>query len=293
MITTLHLGLSYACNLNCEHCYVQRKKDVLSVEQYKQLIRQLCDRGLMVIMYTYGEPLLSGKLHEVAEYASSLGISQIILTNGWFLTEETVRRLEKCGISSYNISLDSPCEAIHDSNRGQVGAWYRAVEVLRLLVRLGKDVGIGYTLTEHSVGGMKDILRLAQDEGISRISFLAQRSNGLLVGPLREEYLTMFRRAITGDTGNVRCFFHDYRLIAELDRLYRLTGLDEDEYSYWYQMNTCHAPYTVSVEPNGDMYRCNMCPEHVHSLVDGNICRAIDELIGEKYESFICRPLLS
>lgn len=293
MITTLHLGLSYACNLNCEHCYVQRKKDVLSVEQYKQLIRQLCDRGLMVIMYTYGEPLLSDKLYEVAEYASSLGISQTALTNGWFLTEETVRKLEKCGINSYNISLDSPCEALHDSNRGRAGAWQRAMESLRLLVRLGKNVGIGYTVTEHNVDGMDGILKLAQDEGISRISFLAQRSDGLLAGPLQEEYLAMFRRAVTGDTGNVRCFFHDHRLIAELDKLDRLTGLDEDEYSRWYQMNICHAPYTVSVEPNGDMYRCNMCPEHIRSLAGGNICRVTDELLGEKYESFICRPLLS
>ena len=52
MILTLHLGLSYACNMRCKHCFVNKKRDALDTDTCKNIIDMLYDKGLMVLIYT-------------------------------------------------------------------------------------------------------------------------------------------------------------------------------------------------------------------------------------------------
>ena len=76
VITTLHLGLSYACNLKCKHCYVSKQKDMLNSETIKHIIDTL--ESLQIVIYTYGEPLLAKNLLEIASYVKSKNIMQLI-----------------------------------------------------------------------------------------------------------------------------------------------------------------------------------------------------------------------
>lgn len=294
MITTLHLGLSYTCNFHCSHCYVHKKKDSLDVPAYKTIIKALYDQGLLVILYTYGEPLLSDKLEPVAGYANSLGISQTILSNGWLVDEERVKRYSDLGVNSYNISLDSMDPSFHDQNRNCVGSFDRAVAAIRLLVRSGKYVGIGMTVTERNVGEIEKVKRFACEEGVARVSFLAQRKDGLAVDICDSAYRNVFESAILGKGKDTKFFFHDSKLLPDILSLYHRGAIDEDTYSRWWEMNSCHMAHSLSVEPNGDVHRCNLCASKMGRIVlDGDIGSELRALIGGKYENFVCCPLLS
>ena len=41
MILVAHLGLSYACNMRCKHCFVRHKKEDYVIQHYKEIIDKL------------------------------------------------------------------------------------------------------------------------------------------------------------------------------------------------------------------------------------------------------------
>ena len=106
MYSVLHLGISYACNMRCEHCFVKREKDRLTREKITRIIDELYKHGLLVVYYTYGEPLLSKNFFPISEYVAKKGLVQILMTNGSLLSDESAKRIKEIGISNVYISID-------------------------------------------------------------------------------------------------------------------------------------------------------------------------------------------
>lgn len=294
MITTLHLGLSYRCNFSCAHCYVHKAKDALTLPQYQAFLSAADRRGLLLVLYTFGEPLLADKLMDMTAYVHSLGISQTILTNGWYVNGETVDRLAQNGVTSYQVSLDSTIPSIHDANRGCAGAYDRAIRAIRVLKDRKMHVGINVTVTRQNQDALGDFLTLAEREGADRISFLAERRNGKLEGELSEEYLRVFRYAMARSQGG-KIFFHDPRLLRHAADAYRQGVIDGKALERWQQMNGCHSGVSLSLEPNGDLYRCNLCRQtlltNIASCEDMNTL--LSERDGRSHEDFVCCSMLS
>ncbi len=113
-INYLRLAVTDRCNLRCFYCMPENgikymnRKDLLSFEEMTRLIRVFGDLGVSKIRITGGEPFvrkgIMSFLKGVSELATIKDIN--ITTNGTF-TEEQIPALEKMGIKSVNLSLDS------------------------------------------------------------------------------------------------------------------------------------------------------------------------------------------
>lgn len=70
-----HIGLTYACNMSCKHCYVKEKerKDICIDEDI--LLEKLEQFGTFYITYTMGETLL---WNGFPEFAKKLKIKDFI-----------------------------------------------------------------------------------------------------------------------------------------------------------------------------------------------------------------------
>lgn len=91
------LELTPFCNLDCKMCYVHLRPDqmpsqshLLSVDQWKEIIRQAVDAGMMIANVTGGECLTYPGFREVYRYLADLGVRVIVLTNGRMLTDNVV-----------------------------------------------------------------------------------------------------------------------------------------------------------------------------------------------------------
>ncbi len=114
VINYLRLAVTDRCNLRCFYCMPKngikymKKNDLLSFEEMFRLIRVFGDLGVSKIRITGGEPFVRNGimsfLNEISELASISEIS--ITTNGTF-TLDKISALEKMGIKSVNLSLDS------------------------------------------------------------------------------------------------------------------------------------------------------------------------------------------
>ena len=176
IIRYLHLGLTAACNLNCKHCFIKEKESKeLSFEKAIAFIDVLEKQGLTHIYYTYGEPLLYHRLFEFSKNIRLKGIYQVLMTNGTQINYEVAQKIAASGINRVMISIDSSIEKKHDMNRGKQGSFGLAVQAIQLLKEQKVNVGIASTITKQNYLELAAIEKLAQENQIQYISFLACR----------------------------------------------------------------------------------------------------------------------
>ena len=211
IIRYLHLGLTAACNLNCKHCFIKEKESKeLSFEKAIAFIDVLEKQGLTHIYYTYGEPLLYHRLFEFSKNIRLKGIYQVLMTNGTQINYEVAQKIAASGINRVMISIDSSIEKKHDMNRGKQGSFGLAVQAIQLLKEQKVNVGIASTITKQNYLELAAIEKLAQENQIQYISFLACREQNRIACPLEKEYIDFVLNSIIE---NKHYAFHDLRLI--------------------------------------------------------------------------------
>lgn len=289
MKSTLHVGLSYACNMNCKHCFVDRNQDNLSIEKLKEIISYLyAEQGLFNVFYTFGEPLLSSSLEEVVRYCNELGLVQILMTNGSLVNKKVASNIKSWGINRAYVSIDSSVLSEHDSNRNYVGAFDLAIEAIKVLKTELSSVGIASTINSSNQNKCFEIWKLANDLNVNMVSFLRERKNGRVQknGHFDEYYSFVMWYLLNSKNQKVNLFTHDSELIPIIKRNKDIicNELLVDKYI---TMNQCHLSNTISIAPNGNVSFCNLCGTTI-----GNInCDDIKKIIlkgEESNECFIC-----
>jgi MoaA/NifB/PqqE/SkfB family radical SAM enzyme len=96
------------CNLSCTYCneYDDYSKPV-PVETMVERIHRLADLGTTIITLSGGEPLLHPELDEIIHTMHSRGAMACMITNGYLLTPDRVKKLNAAGLDHMQISIDN------------------------------------------------------------------------------------------------------------------------------------------------------------------------------------------
>ena len=295
MVNVLHLGLSYACNMSCKHCFVHKFKDSLQLDDYLRVIDELCFRGLFVILYTYGEPLLCPFFADVAKYGKEKGLVQILMTNGSLIDDEWVREFKVLGITTVNISLDSVDPNHHDDSRGFLGSYHLAINAINKCLSGKIDVGIAHTITQDNVLDLFRMYDMAVHLNVKNVSFLRARKNGRLISfsPQEMETYKSFFLYCVKNQGSLHTKFHDPTLLHLLNEQYHNGVLSKDDYEKHYYMNICHRNQTLSISPDGTVSRCNLFSIPIGKISHG---QGISDILTQNKkcnENTVCYPPIS
>jgi MoaA/NifB/PqqE/SkfB family radical SAM enzyme len=107
-IFSAYFAVVGACDVDCSYCYQDDlRSGVMTMDVFKDRLGYLRKRGLTVILFTGGEPLLWKNLDNALAESKSRGLFTVIATNGTLLTKERVDSLCKAGIDFINISVDA------------------------------------------------------------------------------------------------------------------------------------------------------------------------------------------
>ncbi len=162
------LFLTDNCNLRCVSCACWREhtRNELTTDEWRAVIRQLAQIGIVKMNFTGGEALIRRDLIELVGHARRCGIGDLHLnSNGLLLDRSTVHDLLDAGIRSFNISIDGPTAAVHDGIRGRAGAFERTLAHLRYLIELRNRfdlrIRMSMTVLEPTVGFLEEVARLA------------------------------------------------------------------------------------------------------------------------------------
>ncbi|GAE86969.1 radical SAM protein [Acetivibrio straminisolvens] len=137
------VALTYACNIKCRFCYAgctgvkkSRELDKEGFQKVLDIIRY--EAEVPSVSFTGGEPLLNKNLPELIKYASKVnGMRVNLITNGTLITPKKAKELAKAGLSSAQVSIESPNASEHDSITGIPGSHEASVSGFKALKMRG------------------------------------------------------------------------------------------------------------------------------------------------------------
>lgn len=111
MFKKIYLEIGNMCNLHCHFCSIDnRKKEIMSVENFKKLIPQIKEYTDYLYLHVKGEPLLHPDLEEVLSICSLYNMKVNLTTNGTKLGEKLEVIMKSTCIRQVNISAHSLSE---------------------------------------------------------------------------------------------------------------------------------------------------------------------------------------
>ena len=161
--------LTPRCNFNCPMCYVHLNKDEiggrrreLTTQEWIDLARQACDRGMVFALLTGGEPFLRKDFFEIYNAMKAMGILISINTNGSLLSGSVLTQLLENPPFRMNISLYGGSRETYLNMCG-VDAFDAVLNNIRRLKEVGIDVRINLSITPYNKDDIDDIYKIAKE----------------------------------------------------------------------------------------------------------------------------------
>lgn len=103
-----HLIPIRRCNLACAYCneYDDVSKPV-PLETMRRRVDHLADLGTTIVTMSGGEPLLHPELDDIIRRMRERGMIAGMITNGYLLVPERIKRLNEAGLDHMQISIDN------------------------------------------------------------------------------------------------------------------------------------------------------------------------------------------
>lgn len=167
-LRSLEVAVGYECNFSCDQCSCALNRDPkrkrLSIEQFKNSIDQAADMGAFQFNLNGGEPMLYfAEVRELCQYIRDKGCYVHMATNGFYFTLDRMKIMKDAGLCSFEMGLDSPIEAVHDTNRGK-GSFKRIMENTEAAHKLGLTVAYNTVGNKEKIwnGDLSELVQLAK-----------------------------------------------------------------------------------------------------------------------------------
>lgn len=162
--------LTPLCNLDCKMCYVHLNKaqmqgaQLLSIEQWKQIMQQAIDAGMMYARLTGGECLTYTGFRELYLFLRDRGVETAILTNGLLLDEDMTAFLQNNPPAAIQVSIYGAGEDTYEWVTGK-RVFSLVMENIRRIRKAGLPLTIAVTPSEYMID-TEQILQLLCKENL-------------------------------------------------------------------------------------------------------------------------------
>lgn len=96
------------CNLACSYCNEYDKvSDPVPLDEMLRRIDKLGELGTSVVTISGGEPLMHPELDTVVRRIRDHGMLAGLISNGYYMTPERIKRLNRAGLEYLQISIDN------------------------------------------------------------------------------------------------------------------------------------------------------------------------------------------
>jgi MoaA/NifB/PqqE/SkfB family radical SAM enzyme len=160
--------LTYKCNSRCTYCDIPIKAENIGIKETSpeiiiENLAALKRLGVKVVDFTGGEPLLYRHIVTVLKAAKQMGL-MVSLANTGTLYPRIAKNIAGL-VDDLKFSLSTTDADAYNKERG-IDGYTKVIESIKLAQSLGETPSIIATATPESIGGMEEVVRLAQDLGI-------------------------------------------------------------------------------------------------------------------------------
>ena len=175
-ITSVMFELTYRCSEKCIHCYnegatrndeeisTRGDRKEMTLDDYKRVIDELCEQGLIKVCLTGGDPFSKSFAWELIDYLYNKGIAFDVFTNGQMIVND-VERLANYYPRLVGVSIYSGIADVHDYITRIKGSWEKSLSVVRQLSALGVPMNLKCCVMRPNVNSYYMVADIAKQYG--------------------------------------------------------------------------------------------------------------------------------
>jgi pyrroloquinoline quinone biosynthesis protein E len=164
--------LTHRCPLQCPYCSnpleLERAGEELSTDEWKKVLSELAEIGVLQIHFSGGEPTARKDLVELVRHASEVGLYSNLITSAVLLTREKLAALADAGLSHVQISFQGVEAASADRIAGFNGH-VKKLEVARWTRELDMPLTVNAVMHRQNLHQLPDIIEMAVDLDADRL----------------------------------------------------------------------------------------------------------------------------
>lgn len=260
---SISFELTYRCVEKCIHCYIDDAPkfcaaDELTLDEYKDILRQAREMGCVNVLFTGGEVLLRLDLCDIVEYAVKLGFIVNIYTTGVGLTDKVFDRLCAAKVNGISVSLYSGIASEHDKITGVKGSFEKTLKAALMFKAAGVNTFIKCVAMKQNFDSLESLYELGKRFNI---------------------YVTVVPRVVSGHDGKCAADYslgnvELYKKFYELNSCYVGADKTSERFSREQLLNgtSCRAGLnSLSIDPFGGVHPCLTFPKAFGSVREDSL----------------------
>ena len=164
--------LTYRCPLACAYCSnplnIAEYTDELTTAEWRRVLAEAADLGVLQCHLSGGEPLLRRDLVEIVAAAHDLGLYTNLVTSALGLSRPKAEELRAAGLDHVQVSIQADEPAVSDRIAG-TPSFHRKIEAMGVVRELGWPLTVNVVLHRQNIDRVADVLALAEDVGADRV----------------------------------------------------------------------------------------------------------------------------
>ena len=173
----IQIDITDRCNFRCPTCSKWNSAGLdreLGLQEWKVIFERIHDVPLLQEMtISGGEPFTRPDIFEILELAKQQKLYTVVISNGWLVDGDVLKRLDEIEVDRLMVSLNSLKESIHDESRAAPGSFDRImhlVEAWRDQPRV-TDLCLAAVIMEPNCGELSVLASFVHEKGLNGIIF--------------------------------------------------------------------------------------------------------------------------
>ncbi|MDL1967179.1 MAG: radical SAM protein [Deltaproteobacteria bacterium] len=260
--TNVFFHILTKCNLNCQHCYINREQhgeNTLPLSTIEAWLDAFVEKSNIAnVIFLGGEPTIHPDLSLAIKKAKNMGYNSITVDTNGYLFNDILSKVSPDDVDYFSFSLDGATRKTNNMIRGK-GSYDKCIEGVKKAVSMGFGTSLIYTVSSANIHELEMMVPLLYDLNIER--FFVQvigirgkpaQTNQEKLQVSRSEWLSIIpdvaekvaKRGITVSYPKV---------FLSNEETFECAGLVAENYFIF---------------PNGRVYRCPICEDFsLHSMV--------------------------
>jgi pyrroloquinoline quinone biosynthesis protein E len=165
--------VTHRCPLQCPYCSnpveLDRGASELTTAEWKKILSELAEIGVLQIHFSGGEPTARKDLVELVQHASDVGLYSNLITSAVLLTREKLAALADAGLSHVQISFQGNEPVVADRVGGFKGGHAKKLEVAKWTRELELPLTVNAVMHRQNLHQLTDIIQMAVDLDADRL----------------------------------------------------------------------------------------------------------------------------
>ncbi len=165
--------LTHRCPLKCPYCSnplaLERASAELSTDDWKRVLDEAADLGVLQVHFSGGEPMARRDLAELVRHAARTGLYSNLITSGVLITGESLEALVKAGIDHVQLSFQDSDTESAERIGGYRGAQAKKNEAARLIRAAGLPLTTNFVLHRQNLERLEAMIALGEALGSGRM----------------------------------------------------------------------------------------------------------------------------